>query len=471
MPRLMLVLTICVQLLCEMWLAQNSLVAQSTEDALGDKASNVSAEVFDLGTPSGAKLANWTADLGYSTGPMTRYGNFLLLGGNVDGDDLAGRNGTAMLCLDARAGALIDSLFHARLPHRANDMPGQAIKSKLAIDGEMGFYVSNRGELVATDLSQLSHGGSLSVSWMFDMVTELGVFKRDAGDIGNPTCSPLIYGDSVYCLTGHGTTFGYGNNFPRRFPPNAPSFIALDKQTGRLNWKTEIPDEGLLLGQWGSPVVVSPEGVDQIVFPGGDGVLYGIDPQTGSIQWSLPCNPKARTNWTPKSRGTKCFLDAKPTVHDDMLFVSLCQEQESQGVPGIILAVDVKPTAKGESPKIVWTYENQQFGQTSGELSYQDGRLYGVSRSGKLIVLDAESGQALSLQSIGSPASLLGSLQIVEGEILVCSDKELIRYSLAATPKCLARYRFPKTVENSPLIVGKEAFVTTRGQLWSIHLP
>lgn len=470
MPRLLMMLTICVLLLCDMSFAQESNVAQPVGEALGGKTSDVSPDVFELEESSGSKLVNWTAEIGYSTGPITRYGDFLLLGGNVDDDDSSGRNGTAMLCLDAPTGIVVDRLYHSRLSHRANDMPGQAIKSKLSTDGEFGFYVSNRGELVATDLSQLSHGGSLSILWMFDMVTELDVFKRDAGDIGNPTCSPLAYGDNVYCLTGHGTTFGYRNAFPARFPPNAPSFIAVDKQTGQLKWKIDVPGDQLLLGQWGSPVLVSPEGVDQIVFPGGDGVLYGVDPKTGSVKWSLPCNPPDRTDWTPNRRGTKCFFVAKPTLHDETLFVSLCQDEESQDVPGVILAIDLKPAAEGESPKIAWTYENQQFGQTSGELSYQDGRLYGVSRSGKLVVLDAESGKQLSLQSIGSQASLLGSLQITNGQIYVCSDKQLIHYSLADTPQCLARYRFPKTVENSPLIDGKEAFVTTRGKLWSINL-
>ncbi|MBI1247112.1 PQQ-binding-like beta-propeller repeat protein [bacterium] len=469
MPRFSLVLIICLQFTCEMLIAQDSIAAPTDGDAFGGNASDGAVEVFNLEESSGPKLVNWTAKIGYSTGPMTYYKNFLLFGGNMEGNDRSGLSGTAMLCVDARTGLLVDSQFHSRLPHRANDMPGQAIKSRLSIDGDRGFYVSNRGELVALELSQLNHGRGMSTPWAFDMVSELGVFKRDAPDIGNPTCSPLIYGDNVYCLTGHGTTFGYRNRFPARFPPNAPSFIAVDKNSGQLIWKTEVPHEGLLLGQWGSPVLVSVEGSNQIVFPGGDGVLYGVDPKNGKIAWSLPCNPPGRTNWTPYRRGTKCFFDAKPTVHDEMLFVSLCQDVETQ-IVGQILAIDLKPIAKGKMPKVIWTYENEQFGQTSGELSYHDGRLYGVSRSGKLIVLDAKNGKELSLQSIGGQASLLGSLQIANGQIFVCSDDELIRYSLADTPKCCARYHFRRTVENSPLIVGKEVFVTTRGLLWSINL-
>lgn len=463
MPRLLIALTICLPLLCEV------LVAQSDSEARGETTDDSAVE-FNLEESAGSKLVNWTAKIGYSSGPITRYGDFLILGGTFERDNTSGRSVASMICLDAHTGELIDHLIHPRLSHRANDMPGQAIKSKLSTDGDIGYYVSNRGELVAMDLSQLGHGGSLSKQWVFDMVTELGVFKRDAGDIGNPTCSPLPHGELVFCLTGHGTTFGYRDSFPRNFPPNAPSFIALDKQSGQLKWKLDVPGDELLLGQWASPAVISPAGVDQVVFPGGNGVLYGVDPKTGKVHWSLPCNPPSRTDWSPIKRGTKCFFVAKPTVQEETLFVSLCQDHESREVPGVILAIDLKPIAEGASPKIHWTYENPQFGQTSGELSYHDGRLFGVSRSGMLVVLDAESGKELSLQSIGSRTSLLGSLQISNGQLFVCSDHELIRYSLDVNPRPLTKYRFPKTVENSPLVDGNQAFVTTRGKLWSINL-
>ena len=312
--RFCISLAICIWLSYAVLLAQELDIVQTVSDLNVSDDSKVSEVVFELNKPSGSMLVNWTADVGYSTGPLTRFEDFLFLGVSIEKSRISGLEGAALLCVDARSELVVDNVFHSRLAHRAHDMPGQSIKSKLSIDGDMGFYVSNRGELVAVELSQLSVGEGVSKAWTFDMVSELGVFKRDAGDIGNSTCSPLTYGENIYCLTGHRTTFGYRNSFPHRFPPNAPSFITVNKRSGQLVWQSDVPNEELLLGQWGSPVAVNVTGVDQIVFPGGDGTLYGIDPKTGKLDWLLPCNPNARTQWTPYKRGTKCFFQRSPLL-------------------------------------------------------------------------------------------------------------------------------------------------------------
>ena len=56
-------------------------------------------------------------------------------------------------------------------------------------------------------------------------------------------------------------------------PSQAPSFIALEKDTGQLLWSDDSPGNNVMHGQWGSPTYAVIDSEPQILFPGGDGWL------------------------------------------------------------------------------------------------------------------------------------------------------------------------------------------------------
>ena len=58
--------------------------------------------------------------------------------------------------------------------------------------------------------------------------------------------------------------------------PEAPSFIALDKRTGKLVWADSSPGMNILHGQWSIPAYAVLGGVPQVMFAGGDGWLYSF---------------------------------------------------------------------------------------------------------------------------------------------------------------------------------------------------
>src|SRR5262249_48721860 len=154
------------------------------------------------------------------------------------------------------------------------------------------YYVSNRGELVCLNLkSFLREGadkesnehGSDAVAWELDMLSSLGVVKRDAGYVWYPLCSPQVIDELVFFITGNGSTFGYGQAFPKvRFVPRAdvPSFLAVDKKTGKTVWSSNAPGKNIMYGQWASPVSAQVKNLAQVLFPGGDGRLYGFEAGT-----------------------------------------------------------------------------------------------------------------------------------------------------------------------------------------------
>ena len=59
------------------------------------------------------------------------------------------------------------------------------------------------------------------------MIKELNVFPHNLS-----TCSPLVVGDTLFVITSNGVDEGH-INIPQ---PEAPSFIAIDKKTGKVKW-------------------------------------------------------------------------------------------------------------------------------------------------------------------------------------------------------------------------------------------
>ena len=127
---------------------------------------------------------------------------------------------------------------------RVNDWPLQGICSSPAVEGDRVYYVSNRAEVIAADtegfLDKENDGPFQTeteksdidedVIWKLDMIGELDVFPHNLA-AGNP----LIVGDMLYIVTGNGVDEGH-INIPS---PQAPSFIALDKKTGKLLWESD----------------------------------------------------------------------------------------------------------------------------------------------------------------------------------------------------------------------------------------
>ena len=80
--------------------------------------------------------------------------------------------------------------------------------------------------------------------------------------------------DIIYTCTSNGQDWTH-SNIPS---PNAPSFLALDKKTGKFLGEDDAGiGPHILHGQWGSPTLAEVNGKKQIVFGGGDGWCYSFD--------------------------------------------------------------------------------------------------------------------------------------------------------------------------------------------------
>ena len=82
------------------------------------------------------------------------------------------------------------------------------------------------------------------VIWKLDMMKQLGVSQHNMC-----SCSVTCSGDTLFVITANGVDEGH-INLPAN---NAPSFIALSRETGKVLWTDNSPGANVLHGQWSSP--------------------------------------------------------------------------------------------------------------------------------------------------------------------------------------------------------------------------
>jgi len=428
----------------------------------------------------------WRIETGGFNGFPAVVGGKILLGSNrarPRNPQIKGKHG-AMSCFSTGKGELLWQATHVPLPERHQDMPA-ALFRQPSVEGNRLWYVSNRGELVCLDLAgfhdgkndgpfkEEEHSGpkDADLIWKLDMVAKLGIYKRDAGDVCSPMPGTLVAGDLVYCITGNGIGAGL-DSVPR---PDAPSFLAVNRRTGKVVWSSNLPGKDIIYGQWSSPVLARVDGRPQIIFPGGDGRLYGFEPATGRLLWKFDCNPPGATLRRPGKRGTppRDFFVGVPTVHAEMLYVGLSQEPEmGPDARRPLWAIDLRRVADSSEKAVLWKFTDKAFGGTYGTPAVSGDVLYTVAATGVLFALDLKTGRELWRSDLdGGGANSLCSPRVHAGKVLVGTEAGgLFVFEADRRKKCLGRYEMGETVQGAPAVDGDIVYVSTRYALWALRL-
>src|SRR5262245_20416322 len=242
--------------------------------------------------PSSGKNIKWIAKLGSKAygGPIIAGGKIVIGTNNDNPRDpkIKGDKGILM-CFDEATGKFLWQAVHDKLASgQVNDWPREGICSSPFAEDGLLYYVSNRCEVVCRDMDGKE-------KWKLDMMKELGVFQHNLA-----CCSPLAVGDALFVVTSNGVDEDH-KDIPK---PDAPSFIAVNKTTGQVLWKTNLPSENLLKssatvkslidrglvlmhGQWSNPVYTTIDGHGEIIFACGTGWIYAFDPKTGELIWKI----------------------------------------------------------------------------------------------------------------------------------------------------------------------------------------
>jgi outer membrane protein assembly factor BamB len=417
----------------------------------------------------------WVADLGSQSygGPVVAGGK-VFVGTNNQGKrnpKIDGDRGI-MMAFRASDGQFLWQAVHDKLSQgKVNDWPLQGICSTPAIEGNRLYYVSNRAELVCADTEGFRDGkndGPFTAEtdtsdiaadfiWKLDMIGQLGVYPHNQA-----ASSPLVVGDLVYVITGNGVDEGH-INIPA---PQAPSFLAVDKHTGKVVWQSSLPGTRILHGQWSSPSYGVLDGKPQVLFPGGDGWLYGLEPATGKVIWKFDCNPKDSV-YTIGPGSTRNNLLAMPVIVGDMVYLAVGEDPEHGEGIGHLWALRPKGEGDLTGKAVVWHRDGEDFHRSLSTVAVRDGLLFTADFSGYVYCLDAETGQLYWIYN--SYAAIWGSPLLADGKVYVGNeDGDVAVLRAGKKLEVLAKMSMGSAVFSTAVARDGTLFITSRSKLFAI---
>jgi outer membrane protein assembly factor BamB len=457
----------------------------------------------------------WSVKLGSKAyaGPVIADGK-IFVGTNNDSPrdpKIKGDKGI-LYCLEEATGKFLWQAVHDKLESGlVNDWPREGICSTPAIDGNRLYYVSNRCQVVCADVEGLGNGKNLGVKdekytgpgkadiiWHLDMMPELNVFPHNLS-----TSSPVVVGDTVFAVTSNGVDEGH-TNIPS---PKAPSFVAVNKKTGKVIWKSNAPGKAIMHGQWSSPCYAEVNGTPQVIFPGGDGYLRAFTPDKGQLIWKFFCNP-----WNSKyelgGKGTRSDFLATPVVADNRCYIGVGQDPEHEEGVGHLWCIDLEKAtrlgpkaenndvsaellvdAAADAPKtkpnpnsaVGWHYggpiqdpaeqeklgRNYFFGRTLSTCAVHDGLVYAAELAGRLHCLDAKTGKHYWDHDMGS--ACWSSPYWVDGKVYIGNDGDnVLVFKAGKTKELLAENEMNGQVRATVTAANGVVYVMTENTLYAI---
>lgn len=426
-----------------------------------------------------------------------------------------------LLCFDRTDGRFLWQHSVEKHPAGKNvDWPEVGMCASPLVEGDRLWVVTNRGEVVCLDVS--GSGKESKPIWTFDMTRELGVVQRYMAN-----ASVTAAGDLLLVSTSNGRSVE--NKIPA---PKAPSFVALDKRTGKVIWADASPGENILDGQWSSPAFAVLGGVPQAIFAGGDGWLYSFEAaptpdRKAKLLWRFDCNPKESV-WEGGGSGERNTIVSTPVVHEGRVYVATGQDPESgegqadlwcidptrRGDTSALLAVDRegKPLAPrlcraidpdaGEkaipnpNSAAIWHYRGSKapgaeraaeyqeaavggggvnaefqgvFHRALGSPALKDGLLVIGDHAGLVHCLDAKTGRAYWTCDLQS--AIWGSPLVADGKIyLGDEDGDVVVFALDKKLAVLAKNNVGAPVHSTVVAVGTTLYVATAMHLFAIGM-
>lgn len=465
----------------------------------------------------------WSAGLGSET-----YGNPVSANGKVyvgtnNGAGYLSRYSSkvdlgVLLCFDAATGKFLWQHSSEKLPTgRVHDWPNQGICCAPMVQGDRLWFVSSRGEVLCLDTDGFLDGENdgpfdkepnqnsdeADVVWKLDMMKELSVSQHNMC-----SCSVTAVGNLLFVNTSNGVDESH-IALPKF---DAPSFICLDKDTGKVLWTDNSPGRNVLHGQWSSPAYGVLGGVPQVLFGAGDGWLYSFAPEgengKSKLLWKFDCNPKD-SKYLLGGRATRNHIIGTPVVYDGLVYVGVGEDPEHGEGNGHLWCID--PTKRGDvSPTIVynaadpktpaphkrlqaldaesgdferdnpnsaavWHYigENPEefettMHRTCGTVAIKDDLLFVADFSGLFHCLDAKTGKPHWTHDM--LAASWASPLIVEDKVYIADeDGDISIFKLAAEKELLGEVNMESATYTTPIVANNVLFIANRNRLFAIE--
>jgi outer membrane protein assembly factor BamB len=342
----------------------------------------------------------WVAEVGSHSygGPVVADGKVFVGTNNAKTKKEDKTWKAVLMAFDEANGKLLWKIAHEIPDHVFDDARDSGLCSTPAVEGKRLYYVTPGSEVVCA-------GTDGKVVWSLDMHKEL---KVEPHHLSN--CSPLIVGDLVMVITGNGTDAA-----GKVTAPDAPSFLAVNKKTGTVAWKSNLPGNRIIEGQWSNPTLAVVNGKQQVLFAGGDCFIYSLEPETGKLIWKCNCNPIREK---PGARVLDPYIISTPVVVGDRVYVGLGVYPTNGAAPraSYFLCLDISKTgdvspkslntkdAANKDSALVWAVgglidppppqgRQAELGNCFATAAVHDGLVYVVEEVGYLHCFDAKTGK------------------------------------------------------------------------------
>lgn len=353
--------------------------------------------------------------------------------------------------------------------------------------------------------------------WRLDMIERLGVSPHNMSN-----CSMVSVDGVLYVCTSN----GLDESHTKLPAPEAPSFIAVDRDTGEVLWTDHSPGSNILHAQWASPSYGVFAGQPQVIFPGGDGWVYSFDPRgdghgNAKLLWNFDANPK-ESKWSLGGAGTRNNIIAFPVIYDRLVYIVMGQDPEHGEGPGRLWCID--PTKRGDvsaelviddqgnsvphrrvqaadatrgeraipnpNSAVVWQYSTQdrngdgvidfdeEFHRSISIPVIKDDILYAADYSGILHCLNAKTGHVYWAYDM--LAACWGSPLLVDGKVYIGDeDGDVAIFRHSSDPSVAMRdggpYHGEVHMDNSvymtPIVANNTLYIATRSHLFAIGSP
>jgi outer membrane protein assembly factor BamB len=409
----------------------NNLAIAQGEDApqWGEKNSRnmISNETglpstFNLDTGENIKWVVSIGSHGYAT-PIVSQGKVLIGANNADERNPyhKGDRGT-LLCLNEKDGSLLWQLTVPRIEgDRHNDWPMIGICSPPTVENDRVYILTNRSEILCLDINGQADGNDgpfqgegwfmalsgefasevtlkdADIIWCYDMKLQLGMCPHDS-----PHASILIDGDYLYLNTCNGVDYRH----LATTAPDAPSLIALDKNTGQLVAKdNENFGKRIFHSSWSSPAMGTVNGVKQIFFAGGDGLMYGFEALSQSLSrdkihtfkkiWQFDCDPTAPKenihDYLKNREVSPSTFMGMPVFYKNRIYVTVGGDIWWGKKESWLKCIDATKTGDITKSGIIWTQALELYSAATPAIS--NGLIYVTDCGKNLHCIDAENGE------------------------------------------------------------------------------
>ena len=353
------------------------------------------------------------------------------------------------------------------------------------------YVVSNRDEMLCLDPEGHVHSAepdttrriagseqqpmttdtnAVGIVWRFDMLTEKYVesWPQDAAD-----CSVIVHGNLVFVCPCNGVDKSH-----KKVPhPEAPSLVALDKNTGRLVARDyEYIGKRLFHGEWSSPALGEVNGRTLIFYGGGDGVCYAFDPvpappatqgEPGVLNcvWRFDVNTAARRigAYTKNITGPSEII-ATPVFYRNRVYVGGGQDPRHGEGRGALACIDATRTGDITTTGAVWINTNIDRSLTT--VAIKDGILYTADFSGHILALDADTG--VEFWRLDTNRPIWSSPLVADGKVYVGGDTGVL-WTLAASRKLkiLSKTKLDSAISASPVAANGVLYIMTQRWLYA----